>query len=320
VAAQPNARSADALIGPIARRQQGVVARAQLLTAGVSRHAVATRLADGRLAELHRGVYLVGAVPGPHAHEMAALLAYRLKAALSHRSAANLWGLLSYPATAPAWITVAPEQSATRPGIEARRARLHRRDVRNREGMLVTSPPRTLLDMASLLDPYELEALVAEASYRGLASERELRDQLERNPGRRGTRALREVLDTPGGPRRTRSPAERLMLRLMRARGIEGYEVNERVHGHEVDFLWRGAGLVVEVDGYDAHRGRVAFERDRLKWATLEAKGLSIMPVTGRQIRRDPDGVIDRLLGALRARAGGPTPRPPSIADRPGRP
>lgn len=236
---------------------------------------------------------------------MAALLAYGEDATLSHRSAASLWNLIPYPATAPAWVTIPPERSATRPRIKAIRAHLDSRDVRRRERMPVTSPPRTILDMATLLDPYELEALVAEAHFRRRAREAELRDQLERNPGRRGIRRLTHVLDLPGGPRRTRSPAERDLLRLLREHRIEGYETNVRVHGYEVDFLWPGEGLVVEVDGYDAHSGRAAFERDRLKSATLEAAGLVVMPVTGRQIRRDPEGVVARVLAALAKRRTG---------------
>jgi hypothetical protein len=105
--------------------------------------------------------------------------------------------------------------------------------------MPVTRPPRTLLDMAILLPLDELESLVAEAQYRRLAGDAELRDQIERHAGRRGVRALREVLDLPGGPRRTRSPAERSLLGLLRRRGIEGYEVNARVEGREVDFSGR---------------------------------------------------------------------------------
>ena len=237
---------------------------------------------------------------------MAALLAYRLRATLSHRTAAHLWNLLPYPATAQVWITVPPEVSAGRPRIKVSRARLDHRDIRRRHGMALTSPPRTILDCAALLtDPYELERMVAEATYRKRASEAELRHQLARNPKKRGIRALRTVLDLPGGPRRTRSPAERALLRLLRARGIDGYEVNAEVAGFEVDFLWREAGLAVEVDGFDAHSSRVAFERDRLKVAKLKAAGVSVMPVTGRQIRDDADGVVGRLLATLRPRPGG---------------
>jgi very-short-patch-repair endonuclease len=78
------------------------------------------------------------------------------------------------------------------------------------------------------------------------------------------------------------------MLRLLRRAGVTGYETNARIHGYEVDFLWRETHVAVEVDGYDAHSGRIAFERDRLKAATLNAHGLRVMPITPRQLRDDP--------------------------------
>ena len=180
-----------------------------------------------------------GAVASPHTHEAAALLACGRGSALSHRSAASLWSLLPYPAAAPVWITTPPERNATRPRIEVIRARLDPKDLRRTEAMPLTSPPRTLLDMATLLAQDDLESLVAEANYRRLASEAELRDQVHRNHGRRGVGPLRRILDLPGGPRRTRSPAERQLLRLLRGAGIDGFETNARVHGYEVDFLWR---------------------------------------------------------------------------------
>jgi very-short-patch-repair endonuclease len=150
-----------------------------------------------------------------------------------------------------------------------------------------------------VLDPEDLERLVAEASYRRLASEHELREQLQLSVGRRGVANLRLVLGLPGGPSRTRSPAERQMLRLLRQRGLTGYELNGRIHGYEVDVLWRELGFAVEIDGYQAHSSRVAFERDRLKIATLKAHGLDVMPVTPRQLRDDSEGVLARLLRAL---------------------
>ena len=203
-------------------------------------------------------------------------------AVLSHRSAASLWNLLPYPAPGDVCITSANGRGATRAGIEAHRKLLNRCDIRRRHGMPLTSPARTILDlavtlgandegrMAHPLEPHlldELERIVAEAQFRRLAEDAELREQLARNPNRPGVRALRAVLDFPGGPRRTRSSGERALLRLLRAREITGYEVNAVIAGHEVDFLWPDLRLAVEVDGYDAHSGRIAFERDRLKVA-----------------------------------------------------
>ncbi|MFL5893065.1 MAG: endonuclease domain-containing protein [Solirubrobacterales bacterium] len=110
---------------------------------------------------------------------------------------------------------------------------------------------------------------------------------------------LRRVLDLPGGPKRTRSPGAGAMLRLLRRAGMTGFETNARIHGYEVDFLWRDIGVAVEFDGWDGHSGRIAFERDRLKIAKLSANGLTVIPVTGRQLRDDPNGVIERLERAL---------------------
>jgi len=234
-----------------------------------------------------------------HARDMAALLACGDGAVLSHRSAAAIWDLLPYPAAAPAWVTVPPGRSAARPGIEIHRGLVARTDLRSRQRMTLTSPPRTILDLAASLGSEDLERLIAEAHYRRLASEQELRGQLERNPGKRGNAALRAVLDLPGGPRRTRSLAEREMLRLLRRAGFHGYELNSRIHGFELDVLWRELDFAVEIDGYEAHSGRLAFERDRLKVAALKARGLEVMPVTVRQLRDDPGGVLARLLRAL---------------------
>ena len=89
------------------------------------------------------------------------------------------------------------------------------------------------------------------------------------------------------------------MLRLLRRGRFRGYELNGRIHRFEVDVLWRELNFAVEIDGYEAHSGRLAFERDRLKVATLKARGLDVMPVTARQLRKDPGGVLARLLRAL---------------------
>jgi very-short-patch-repair endonuclease len=176
------------------------------------------------------------------------------------------------------------------------------RDIRNRRGLRLTSPPRTILDLASLIDEEELENVVAEAAYRRLASETELKAQLKGNEGKRGVAKLRRVLDLPGGPQRTRSGGERALLRLVRKARMTGYETNAQIHGYEVDLLWRNVGIGVELDGWDGHSGRLAFERDRLKAAELSAQGLTVIPITGRQLREDPDGVIERLRRAIARR------------------
>lgn len=206
---------------------------------------------------------------------------------------------MPYPAKELVRITIPLGQTRNRPGLHIYRSNLHRRDIRHHHGLTLTSPPRTILDLAYELNAEDLEQLVAEAHYRHLASEAELRDQLSRNPHRPGVANLRRVLDLPGGAKRTRSPGERWMVGLLRRAGITGFETNARIHGYEVDFLWRAERFVIETDGYEGHSGRAAFERDRLKISSLIAKGLTVMPVTGRQVREDPDAVLSRVLSAL---------------------
>lgn len=293
----------DRLIWAIAKRQHGAVARTQLLEAGITRHEIQGRLNRGSLIEIHKGVYLVGAVPSEHAYAQAALLALMGKGTLSHFSAAHIWKVRAYPHLAHPWVTVPASARASRPGIEIVRADLAPCDRRTRLGLRVTSPPRTVLDCASLYeDDYEYEALVAEAKFRGMASERELEVQLEGNPGKRGAARLRRALEVPGGPSRTRSRGERAFLRLLREEKIGGYETNSKAFGPELDFVWRAEQFAVEVDGWDGHSGKVAFDRDRLKIAELAADGVQVMPVTSKQMNDDPAGVVRRLRESLARR------------------
>lgn len=303
--AQITRRSPDAVIASIARLQHGVASREQLLNAGVTTAQIALRLKDGRLVALHRGVYLVGAVPTELAHPQAALLACGPKAVLSHRSAAALWRLLPYPARAYPWVTVPAVKHVIRPRIVIRRRTLAKEDVRVRARLRVVSPPRAILDCGEVLgDPYELEAVVAEAAFRGLASEDEIRDQTHRNAGRPGIPQVRRILDLDGGPQRTRSGGERWFLRLLREHGFAQFEFNAKVHGKEVDCLWRDLDFCVELDGWDGHSSRIAFERDRVKWAHLQASGIDVMPIATRQAQRDVPGTVERLRQTL-ARKGG---------------
>ena len=89
------------------------------------------------------------------------------------------------------------------------------------------------------------------------------------------------------------------MLELIRAAGLPPPEVNARVCGYEVDFLWRRQRLVVEIDGYAFHSSRSAFERDRAKGAALLAAGFQVMRVTWLQMEREPYVVVAHLAQAL---------------------
>jgi very-short-patch-repair endonuclease len=322
----------DQRIDAIAEVQHGVVTLQQFREAGLTRQMVWDRVRKGRFAPLHRGVYRVGPRLSARTDEMAAVLACGPTAVLSHRSAAALWNLLPSPhgRAGPPMLPVEVSICRSTRGVAATGILAHRvttlgpGDRTIREGIPVTTPARTLLDLATLaarsperadrrpLPPVtyrDLERAVAKAGREGLASPADLRGHLAASPRRRGAGPLRRMLDQEGGPAFTRSEAEARLLDLVRRARLPPPRTNARVGGLEVDFLWREAGLAVEVDGYAFHASLERFEGDRVRDADLAARGILVIRVTWRQIRDEPAAVIGRVARALgRAEARAATP------------
>jgi len=167
----------------------------------------------------------------------------------------------------------------------------------------VTTPARTLLDLATVLPLRELEQAIAEAERRYDGAQRRLLALLARYPARAGTAKLRELLGGSRNPAFTRSEAERKFLELVRRAGLPAPEPNVRLHGYEVDFLWRDEVLAVEIDGYAFHHDRSAFEADRRRDADLAAHGIQAIRITWRQITDEPEATLVRLVQALAERA-----------------
>ena len=293
----------DRVIAELARAQNRVVTGRQLEAAGIGRSAIAHRTAIGRLYRIYRGVYLLD--PREDASRItlftAAVAACGDRSLLSHRSAAELWGLLPHENGAID-VTAVGAEPRGRPGIRRHRIRaLDRRDVRRRRGVPVTAPARTIIDLSMSLQASDLEHVVATALRDGLARERELRSILDRCPTHNGAAELKAVLDLDGGPAFTRSWAERRMVSLCRQARIPVPVTNTRLHGWEVDCLWPEQRLVVEVDGYKFHGDRFAFESDRRKGAALVAAGYRVIRVTYRQLKDEPLAVIGAIALALGA-------------------
>jgi very-short-patch-repair endonuclease len=289
----------DRLILAFARRQHGLVAARQIVAAGVSRDALRHRVSTGWLRRRHRGVYLVGPLETPHTAAMAAVLAYGEGALLSHYPAAVLWGLRPAPAHTM-HVTVVASGLTSRDGIGAHRTRhLHPADATRQHGIPVTSPARTLLDLAATASAKTLARATDEARIHRLVTDGSLNEQFERYPAHRGIRALTHAIETE--PRLTRSEAERRLLELIRAARLPDPQTNVLVDRYEVDFLWPEHHLVVEVDGYAFHSMRRSFERDRRRDARLTAMGYRATRVTWRQITDEPEAVIATLAAQLAA-------------------
>ncbi|MFI5121887.1 MAG: DUF559 domain-containing protein [Vicinamibacteria bacterium] len=255
----------------------------------------------GRLRFLFRGVYLVGPIVLAHSHEMAATLACGPTAALSHQSATYLYEILPYPAEpGPVEVTVTAGRHGRQKGIHLHRTTtLLTHEIRERHGIPVTSPPRTLIDVAAHLADAELEQAVAESFALRLTSRSQLLRAVDVAAGRRGVAKVRALIDGDRRPARTRSAPEHQLLMALRAASLPPPEVNARLGPWEVDFLWREHRLVVEVDGYAAHSSPWAFERDRRKGAELEQMGLSLIRVSARQVRDQPRETVARVRRAL---------------------
>lgn len=287
----------------LAKQQHAVVSRRQLLALGFSRRAITGRLQRGHLHEVFLGVYVVGARRiNRKGRWMAAVLAAGEGGLLSHRSAARLWGLMP-PVAERVDITCTPGRVVRRKGIGAHESLVADDEREVVDGIPVTSPFRTIFDLAAVASRREVERAWHEAEVRGLTDRVSLPMLLERYPGRRGTRMLRELLgsDEPVGI--SRNEFEEAFLALVDACGLRRPRMNAdlslRGRFFEVDALWQHERFAVELDGRGVHGTKKRFETDRHRDRILVAEGYRTMHVTWLQLRDEPDEIAADLKLAL---------------------
>jgi very-short-patch-repair endonuclease len=280
------------------------VTAAQLRGLGVSYDATHKRALRGRLHRVHHGVYAVGHRPAaPEARFHAAALAVGEGAVVSYVSAGVLWGLIA-PDRARGHPVDVTSARALRPqrGIRVHRSRTLRSYDRTRaRGVPVTSPARTLLDLADVLPVKLLRRAVREAEAQRLVDEHALARQLRRARGRRGAPALAALVDF--GPAPTRSELEDRTLALLLDNGLPRPQINPRVavdgQTFVPDFLFPQARLVVEADGERYHSGTQARQADAHKQARLEAAGYRVVRVSWRQVVEEPALTVSRVRRGL---------------------
>jgi very-short-patch-repair endonuclease len=289
----------DRRLGRLASRQYGLVTRGQLAELGLSRSTIARRVAAGRLIALHNGVYAVGhSRIEAIAVAAAAVLAGGPGAALSHSSAAALWGLAK-PWPTPPEITVARDRR--RPGIRVHRSTaLTGRDFRTHLGIRATSPARTLLDVAPRLSDAALARCVNDGRVSRYLRLPDLAEVMDRFPRHRGTRLLVSFVQAPTGP--TRSQFEDAFLCFARRFDLPEPQINVVVASYEVDVLFVAEKLIDELDGYEFHGNRRSFERDRDRDAATLAAGYPTVRVTWVRLTTTPEREAARLEKILAAR------------------
>jgi hypothetical protein len=292
----------DLAIPALAAHQHGVVSRAQLRTAGLHDRAIDRRIAAGRLHPVYRGIFAVGrtdlTVKG---RWMAAVLASGDGAVLSHTSAAAAWELRA-AGTGSVHVTVPGTAGRQRrAGIRLHRsAMLGADDATTRDGIPITDPARTLIDLATLLRGRPLEQALDLAELRGLVDFADLERRLAAHPTRPGSPALQALLSGyTAGTFVTRSEMEERFLALCDDHGLPRPDVNTRIEGEECDFVWRDARLIVEVDGYAYHRSPNAFEDDRERDVKLTVAGWQVLRFTWAKITVRPEWVAAAVTNCL---------------------
>ena len=294
----------------LASKQFGVATRADLAITDVSWKWLRGRLATGEWSRVHRGVFRLGcSKPTLDEREMAALLAAGDGAVLSHISAARRL-LLDVPETDSVQLTIPESRKAKVPGAIVRRSRgLTPNDVTNRGRFRVTNLPRTLIDLASVLDDGELRACFDSAIRHNKAAAGWISRVLYRHgPGRRGVGRLRALVDEHRrGDEVPDSVLESLGAELAKATGrkpkLHLNVLDEAHHVAEVDLAWPELQLCVQFDGWQRHGTRAAFVHDRAQDRALFPLGWSVLRYTWDDVVLDRDATVDQLVRAVESRA-----------------
>jgi very-short-patch-repair endonuclease len=297
-------------IAELAQRQHGMVGARQLYSLGFSEAQVRSRVTSGWLHRIHHGVYAVGhRLMTREGRWMAAVLAGGPGAVLSHADAAALWSIRPQPRSERVDVTL-----RTRAGRRRRAGlRLHRpRRLPDDELSICneipcTTPARTILDLAGVLNSRLLERALDEADRLRLLDADDPIELLRRHRGHPGARGLRGVLARHRiGSTLTRSELEERFLALCRKQHLPQPALNVPLLDFVVDFLWSDAALVVEVDGHASHGTRRAFQVDRDRDGRLTVAGYTVVRFTWSDVIRRPAIVADRVRRLLAGRKTAP--------------
>ncbi|MGN6255393.1 MAG: type IV toxin-antitoxin system AbiEi family antitoxin domain-containing protein [Solirubrobacterales bacterium] len=297
-------RGDDRSLAELARRQHGVVGRVQLLEAGWSKEEINWRIRSGRLHRVHAGVYLVGhQLITREGRWMAAVLASGPDAVLSHHSAAALW--MIRPNSRTRIDVTVPHRSRSSELIRRHVSEVPEDERAVKQGIPVTSVPRTILDLAATEPLDAVENLLREMEYRELWDRLSLPHLVERYPGRRGVRKVRAALerlreDPPG---RRRSKLEERFAPFLRRHHLPLPRFNDWIvlgdKRFQVDCHWPGTGQIIELDGWEGHRTRSAFREDRARDRALRVAGYSVTRLTWNQLDDEPEAVAADLRALL---------------------
>jgi very-short-patch-repair endonuclease len=286
----------------VASAQHGVVTREQLLNLGMTPMQIRRRMRGGGLLRQHRGVYRVGhRAPSVEATYLAAVVAVGEGARLSGLAAAYLCGLVKGAAPTPE-VTSLRERRIE--GVRTHRCRsFDAKELIRVRGIPVTSPARTLVDIADRLSPDALARACHEAGVRHGVTPAAVIAVLARLPTTPGARKLRHVIE--GDVHVTLSKLEAQFLALLRDQGLPMPVTNRPAGGRRVDCRWPGERLTIELDGYRFHNSRHAWEQDRRREREARARGDDFRRFTYGDVFEQPTLMVRELHAFFSARRPG---------------
>jgi very-short-patch-repair endonuclease len=273
----------------------GVVTRRRLLAAGVSARQIEERLRSGALLREYRGVYRVGhRAPSLGARYLAAVLACGQGALLCGQAAGHLFGALKGPAPPPE--VTAPTKRRVR-GVRTRRSRVDPVDATKWRRIPVTTLPRTLVDLAAVLDVDELARAFHQAEVLHGTTPVQVEGVLERRPNTPGAAKLRAVLR--GDAPILLSKLEERFRALLRKAGLPLPVTNRKAGRHWVDCRWPNHRVTVELDSYRYHHSRHAWEQDRGRERRARARGDEFRRYTWGDVHEQPQQTLAELRALL---------------------
>jgi very-short-patch-repair endonuclease len=234
---------------------------------------------------------------------MAAVLASGPEALLSHHTAAALWGIRGYSGGA-IHVTV-PHKSTSTKRIRRHFSSVPADERAVEEGIPVTSVHRTIFDLAAHVDLDAVVAMIKEAEYLNRWDRLSLPDLLERYPGKRGSRKLRFALERlkEEPPGRKRSRLEERFAPFLRRHHLPLPRFNDWIllgsKRYKVDCHWPHLRLIVELDGWEGHSTRSAFQDDRARDRALKVAGFSVVHLTWSQLDVEAEAVASDLRRLL---------------------
>jgi very-short-patch-repair endonuclease len=257
---------------------------------------VRRRLEAGRLYRVQPNAYAVLPSITAPGRMMAAAFSYGRGSALSHRAGGAVWQLGPWPSGV---IDVSMTRNA-KPREGTRFHRVRHLEVVIHDGFPVTTPMRTLADLAATEPEPRVERAYEQADRLHLLDVVALEAECA---GRRGSRLLRRLIAEGREAPPAKNELERALVSLCRDYDIPLPSQNVVVHGLEVDAYWPEAPLVVELDGWEWHRTRAAFENDRRRDARLARHGIPTLRFSWRQMTRERGSAAGAIRAGLRAAA-----------------